>query len=86
VNSSVVGMTKPDPAIYGLACSRLGVLPWQALLIDDSRSNVEGAQKAGLQALQYTNEDTIAQAAQLLGLHGSRDKEGSRPCSSVALR
>lgn len=68
VISSIVGIIKPEPAIYHLACSRLGVLPQQALFIDDSRANVKSARQAGLQALRYVNEDTIAQAACLLGL------------------
>jgi putative hydrolase of the HAD superfamily len=68
VISSIVGMIKPEPAIYHLACSRLAVLPQQALFVDDSRANVESARQTGLQALQYVNEDTIAQAAHLLGL------------------
>jgi HAD superfamily hydrolase (TIGR01549 family) len=68
VISSVVGMIKPDPAIYRLACSRLAVLPEQTLFIDDNRANVESARQVGLQALQYVNEDTIAQAAAMLGL------------------
>ena len=68
VISSIVGVIKPEPAIYHLACSRLGVLPQQSLFIDDSRGNVEGARQTGLQALRYVNEDTIAQAAHLLGL------------------
>ena len=68
VVSAAVGIIKPEPAIYDLACSRLGVLPQEALFIDDNRGNVESARQVGLQALRYLSEDTIAQAAQLLGL------------------
>lgn len=68
VVSSLVGLTKPEPAIYTLACSRLGVAPQEALFVDDSRANVEAASRVGLHTLQYVDESTIAMAAQLLGL------------------
>ncbi len=68
VNSSVVRLTKPNSAIYHFACSCLEVSPQQALFIDDRRDNVEGARAAGLQALHYAGEETMAQAAELLGL------------------
>jgi len=68
VNSSFEGLTKPDPAIYHLACSRLGVLPRETLFIDDRQDNVAGAREAGLHALHYVGEDTIVEAAELLAL------------------
>ena len=68
INSSAVRLSKPDAAIYHLACSRLGVPPEQTLFIDDRQDNVEGARKAGLHALRYTGEQVIAQAARMLGL------------------
>ena len=68
VVSAVVGLIKPESAIYTLACSRLGVVPQQALFLDDSRANVEAASGVGLHALQYVDESTIFSAARLLGL------------------
>jgi len=68
VNSSLEGLTKPDVAIYHIACSRLGVPPQNTLFIDDRHDNVEGARKAGLHALQYAGEDTVVEATRLLGL------------------
>ena len=68
VNSSVEGLTKPDVAIYHLACSRLGAPPQNTLFIDDRHDNVEGALKAGLHALHYAGEDTVVEATRLLGL------------------
>jgi putative hydrolase of the HAD superfamily len=35
VDSSKVGMRKPDPAIYRLTCERLGIAPERCLVIDD---------------------------------------------------
>ena len=68
VVSALVGLIKPEPAIYALACSRLGVVPQESLLIDDSRANVEAASRMGLHALQYVDESTISMAAHMLGL------------------
>jgi putative hydrolase of the HAD superfamily len=68
VISALVGMIKPDPAIYDLACSRLGVQPGRALFIDDNRANVESARRFGLRALRYVGEHTLAHAARRLGL------------------
>jgi epoxide hydrolase-like predicted phosphatase len=53
--SAEVGLLKPDRRIYELAVSRLGVQADEALFIDDMPVNVEGAQIAGLQAIQYLN-------------------------------
>ena len=68
VISCLVGMIKPDPAIYRLACSRLGVIPEETLFIDDSRENVESARQVGLRALQFVNEHTLLNAVELLRL------------------
>lgn len=70
VNSAVEGVCKPDPAVYLLACARLGVQPEQALFIDDRQDNVEGAQRVGLQALRYSDDASVARAADVLGLPG----------------
>ena len=43
VDSCEVGLRKPNPAIYLLACERLGVAPERAVLLDDIESNLRGA-------------------------------------------
>ena len=51
--SCEVGMRKPDPAIYALACSRLGVAPERCLFVGDGRSGeLPGAEQAGMTALR----------------------------------
>lgn len=55
VLSSEVGKMKPDAAIYRLTAERLGVLPEECVMIDDSETNVDGARRAGMQALHYQN-------------------------------
>lgn len=55
VFSHKVGLTKPDPRIYQLACDRLGVLPQEAIMIDDRAAYVEAAKDLGMQGITYTN-------------------------------
>lgn len=51
VDSSEVGVRKPDPAIYHLACQRLDVAPERTLFIDDHQGNVVGARAVGMGAI-----------------------------------
>jgi putative hydrolase of the HAD superfamily len=51
VDSSVVGVTKPDPRIFQIALDRLGLAPGDALMVGDSPSaDVDGASAAGIRA------------------------------------
>ncbi|WP_225446607.1 HAD family hydrolase [Paenibacillus rhizovicinus] len=51
VFSFEVHCSKPDAAIYALACSRLEVLPEESVFVGDGGSNeLEGARRAGLHA------------------------------------
>ena len=70
VDSCEVGMRKPDPAIYRLACERLGVAPGASLFIDDHQGNVAGAQAIGMHAVWcgLTPERTRVAADELLAL------------------
>ena len=51
VDSSEVGLRKPDPAIFRLTCDRLGVAPEAAVFLDDSPRHVAAAQDVGLLAI-----------------------------------
>lgn len=68
VDSSAVGIRKPDAAIFALACERLGVEPGESLFIDDYQGNVDGAIAAGMRAVccGYTVESTEAALVELL--------------------
>jgi putative hydrolase of the HAD superfamily len=51
LDSAVVGIEKPDPRIFHLACDRLGVPPSDALYVGDIYEiDVVGARSAGLRA------------------------------------
>ena len=72
VDSSAVGLRKPDPAIYRLACERLSVAPEASLFIDDHAGNVAGARAVGLEAVWcgHSVESTQAAVAQMLARIG----------------
>ena len=58
VDSTEVGMRKPNPAIYHHALDLLDdVPPGQAVFLDDSPGNVEGARRAGLHAIHVETPD-----------------------------
>jgi putative hydrolase of the HAD superfamily len=62
VDSSEVGMRKPEPEIYLLTCDKLGVKPERAAFVDDIPTNIEGAAAVGLHAIQFTTTDEVIDA------------------------
>jgi putative hydrolase of the HAD superfamily len=69
VISGDVGLYKPQPEIFRLACERLGVEPADAVFVDDLRENVAGAEALGMAAVLHrdTNE-TLERLSELLGV------------------
>jgi putative hydrolase of the HAD superfamily len=68
VDSSEVGMRKPNPAIFHHALELLGgVAPGAAVFLDDTPGNVEGARRAGLASILVEDPDAaIAELDALL--------------------
>ena len=52
-------ISKPDPAIYRLLCSRYGLEPRECVFIDDRPVNVEAARAVGMQGIVYTGMDSL---------------------------
>ena len=68
VNSAYVGLRKPDPAIFHLALHQLGVVPQQAIFLDDSLRNVDSARELGIHTIQFVDPVTsLAELETLLG-------------------
>ena len=59
-NTAELGIAKPDPDVFRLVCSALGVDPVDALFVDDLLENVEGARTAGLRAHQHVDKHSTA--------------------------
>jgi FMN phosphatase YigB (HAD superfamily)/DNA-binding XRE family transcriptional regulator len=69
VDSSNVGLVKPDPRIYEKAQELASVEPREILLIDDTRPNLVAADKAGWQGLwsdEINPDDTIKRVKDFL--------------------
>jgi putative hydrolase of the HAD superfamily len=68
VCSAVVGMAKPDLAIYRLAAERLRLAPEECVFIDDVEGNVAAARDVGMIGVHYRvhrGDDLAAQLAEL---------------------
>jgi putative hydrolase of the HAD superfamily len=52
VESSRVGLRKPDPAIYRLVCGELGVEPDEAVFLDDLGINLKPARAMGMTTIK----------------------------------
>lgn len=59
VISAEVKMMKPEAGIYRLVLEKLEVAPQQALFIDDSQPNLEGARAIGMHALLFQSPQQI---------------------------
>lgn len=67
VLSGEVGMIKPSTEIFELAAYNLGVEPHECVMIDDLLTNIEGAQRTGMQGIVFNSTtDARADLARLL--------------------
>ena len=55
IESSVVGMRKPDVRIYQLACRELGVAPPRAVFLDDIGGNLKPARALGMTTIKVVD-------------------------------
>ena len=69
VVSGEVGLRKPQPEIYLLACERIGADPAECVFADDFEVNAEGASAVGMLGIRHRNADeTIPQLEEFLGV------------------
>jgi putative hydrolase of the HAD superfamily len=69
VISGEVGVHKPEPEIYRLACERLELPPAECVLVDDLRENCEGAEAVGITPILHRGaERTLPELERLLGV------------------
>ena len=52
IESSKVGVRKPDPRFYELACERLGIQPGDAVFLDDLGVNLKPARAMGMTTIK----------------------------------
>jgi putative hydrolase of the HAD superfamily len=62
VDSAFVGCRKPESRIYAIALERIGAAPGSCLFVDDVQVNCEGAERAGIAAIHFRdNEQAIGE-------------------------
>lgn len=57
IESSVVGLRKPDPRIYQLACEKMGIAPTEAVFLDDLGVNLKSARALGMHTIKVTSQE-----------------------------
>jgi len=68
VESSQVGLRKPDPAIYALVCDKLGVEPAEAVFLDDLGVNLKPARAMGMTTIKVVDpHDALRDLEEVVG-------------------
>jgi len=75
VDSSEVGIRKPDPRIYTLVLEQLGSEPSRSIFLDDHPGNIAGAEACGLRGVLVTADYrlAIAELDELLDARGATE-------------
>jgi putative hydrolase of the HAD superfamily len=69
IESRKVGLRKPEPAFYELACTTAGVAPDEVVFLDDLGINLKPAKAMGMTTIKVvTPEQAIADLEAALGL------------------
>jgi putative hydrolase of the HAD superfamily len=69
IESSKVGVRKPDPRFYELACEALDIQPDEAVFLDDLGINLKPARAMGMTTIKVTDpDDAIDELEAVLGL------------------
>jgi len=68
VESSAVGVRKPEPAFYELACDRLGITPADAVFLDDLGVNLKPARALGMTTIKVADPaEALAELEAVVG-------------------
>ncbi len=69
VISDQVGLRKPNPEIFRLTASKIGLPPGECLFVDDTEHNLPGARNLGMGTLFFTGADSeVAEIERLIGI------------------
>jgi len=73
VESSKVGVRKPDPRFYEMACKIVNVAPQQVVFLDDLGVNLKPARAMGMKTIKVTDHgEAIKELEEVLGMQLSR--------------
>ena len=69
IESSKIGVRKPEPRFFELACTQLGIVPNQAVYLDDLGTNLKPARMMGMHTIKVDDHaKAIAELEVLLDL------------------
>jgi putative hydrolase of the HAD superfamily len=69
IESSKVGIRKPEPGFYTLACTTAGVQPERVIFLDDLGINLKPARAMGMSTIKVVSADqALGELEGLLGL------------------
>ena len=69
LESRALGVRKPDPHFYELACEAVGVRPDESVFLDDLGVNLKPARALGMHTIKVTDpDDALAALERLTGL------------------
>jgi len=57
--SALVGLAKPNPAIFRLALEQLGTAPEATVFVDDQQPNVDAAAALGIQVVHFSGYEAL---------------------------
>jgi putative hydrolase of the HAD superfamily len=73
LESRVLGVRKPDPRFYELACATVGVEPEESVFLDDLGINLKPARALGMRTIKVTDPDrALAELEHITGLSFGR--------------
>ncbi len=68
IESSALGLRKPDPRIYTHACQALAIEPAEAVFLDDIGRNLKPARAMGMHTIRVDDpDDALAELEEALG-------------------
>jgi putative hydrolase of the HAD superfamily len=68
VASCEIGLIKPDPRVYEVCLSRLGVAADRTIFVDDSIVNIAAAARLGIGTLHFAGEESVRDLQVRLGM------------------
>jgi len=77
--SCTEALTKPDEKIYQVALDRLGTQPEETTFIDDKQEFIDGAKRAGIKTILFTDIAQVQDELARLGIN-YRTRNGKKGC------
>jgi len=66
IDGTKTAAAKPDPEVFTLGASELGVTPEQCVVFEDAEAGIEAAQRAGMRSIGIGSEETLGKADLLI--------------------